>query len=38
MVKSKAGLVQEMLDNTTNFDDESDNQDESSLDYTNFLN
>lgn len=38
MVKSKAGLVQEMIDNTTNFDDESDNQDESSLDSTNFLN
>ena len=38
MVKSKAGLVKEMLDNTSNFEDELEISDDISLDSTNFLN
>lgn len=38
MVKSKAGLVKEMLDNTSNFEDELEISDDISLDSSNFLN
>lgn len=38
MVKSKAGLVKEMLDNTSNFEDELEVSDDLSLDSSNFLN
>lgn len=38
MVKSKAGLVKGMIDNTSNFDDELEISDDVSLDSTNFLN
>ena len=38
MAKSNAGLVQEMLDNTTSFEEESELNDESALDSANFLN
>ena len=38
MVKSKAGLVKEMLDNTSNFEDELELSDDMSLDSSNFLN
>lgn len=38
MVKSKAGLVKEMLDNTSNFEDELEISDDMSLDSSNFLN
>jgi len=38
MAKSKAGLIQEMIDNTPNFEDELEINDESELDSTNFLN
>lgn len=38
MVKSKAGLVKEMIGNTSNFDDELEISDDVSLDSTNFLN
>jgi len=38
MVKSKAGLVKEMIDNTTTYEDELDPSDDISLDSTNFLN
>lgn len=37
MAKSKAGLVQDMLDNTPNFEDESEFNDESALDSANFV-
>lgn len=38
MVKSKAGLVKEMLENTSNFEDELEVSDDLSLDSSNFLN
>lgn len=38
MAQSKAGLVKEMIDNTTNFEDDLELSDDMSLDSTNFLN
>lgn len=38
MAQSKAGLVKEMIDNTTNFEDDLELLDDTSLDSTNFLN
>ncbi|WP_051906773.1 MULTISPECIES: thioesterase [unclassified Sulfurospirillum] len=38
MAKNNAGLVKEMIDNTTNFEDELELLDDASLDSSNFLN
>ncbi|WP_052433545.1 thioesterase [Sulfurospirillum arsenophilum] len=38
MAQSKAGLIKEMIDNTTNFEDDLELSDDMSLDSTNFLN